>query len=41
MAGKKAVIIGAVVLEPKVACRLKRLQPDTEITLIDQDEYIP
>ena len=40
MAGKQVVIIGAVALGPKVACRLKRLQPDTEVTLIDQDEYI-
>lgn len=40
MAGKKVVIIGAVALGPKVACRLKRLQPDSEVTLIDQDQYI-
>ena len=40
MAGKKVVIIGAVALGPKVACRLKRLQPDAQVTLIDQDQYI-
>jgi NADPH-dependent 2,4-dienoyl-CoA reductase/sulfur reductase-like enzyme/rhodanese-related sulfurtransferase len=40
MAGKRVVIIGAVALGPKVACRLKRLQPDAEVTLIDQDEHI-
>lgn len=40
MEGKKVVIIGAVALGPKVACRLKRLQPEAEITLIDQDKYI-
>ncbi len=40
MAGKRVVVIGAVALGPKVACRLKRLQPDTEVTLIDQDEHI-
>ena len=40
MAGKRVVIIGAVALGPKVACRLKRLQPDAQVTLMDQDEYI-
>ena len=40
MAGKRVVIIGAVALGPKVACRLKRLQQDAEVTMIDQDEYI-
>jgi NADPH-dependent 2,4-dienoyl-CoA reductase/sulfur reductase-like enzyme/rhodanese-related sulfurtransferase len=40
MAGKRVVIVGAVALGPKVACRLKRLQPETEVTLIDQDEHI-
>ena len=37
---KRVVIIGAVALGPKVACRLKRLQPDLEVTMIDQDEHI-
>jgi NADPH-dependent 2,4-dienoyl-CoA reductase/sulfur reductase-like enzyme/rhodanese-related sulfurtransferase len=40
MAAKRVVIIGAVALGPKVACRLKRLRPDYEVTLVDQDEYI-
>jgi len=37
---KRVVIIGAVALGPKVACRLRRLDPEAEILLIDQDEYI-
>lgn len=37
---KRVLIIGAVALGPKVACRLRRLDPEAEITLIDQDEYI-
>lgn len=40
MAGKRVVIIGAVALGPKVACRFKRLQPNAEVTLLDQDEHI-
>ena len=37
---KKIVIIGAVALGPKAACRLKRLDPDAEVTMIDQDNLI-
>ena len=37
---KKVVIIGAVALGPKVACRLRRLDPDVEITVIDRDNLI-
>jgi len=37
---KKIVIIGAVAVGPKVACRLRRLDPDAEITLIDRDNLI-
>jgi NADPH-dependent 2,4-dienoyl-CoA reductase/sulfur reductase-like enzyme/rhodanese-related sulfurtransferase len=37
---KKIVIIGAVALGPKVACRLRRLVPDADITLIDRDNLI-
>ena len=37
---KKVVIIGAVALGPKVACRLRRLDPEAEITLIDRDNLI-
>lgn len=37
---QRVVIIGAVALGPKVACRLKRLRPDFQVTMVDQDEYI-
>ena len=37
---KKVVIIGAVALGPKVACRLRRLDPLMEVTLIDRDNII-
>ncbi|MCG6929583.1 MAG: FAD-dependent oxidoreductase [Desulfofustis sp.] len=37
---KKIVIIGAVAVGPKVACRLRRLDPDAQITLIDRDNRI-
>ena len=37
---QRVVIIGAVALGPKVACRLKRLKPDSEVIMIDQDEHI-
>ncbi|MDJ0622141.1 MAG: FAD-dependent oxidoreductase [Desulfocapsaceae bacterium] len=37
---KQVVIIGAVALGPKVACRLKRLDPEAEITLVDRDDLI-
>jgi NADPH-dependent 2,4-dienoyl-CoA reductase/sulfur reductase-like enzyme/rhodanese-related sulfurtransferase len=37
---KKIVIIGAVALGPKVACRLKRLDPHADITLLDKDNLI-
>lgn len=36
----RVVIIGAVALGPKVACRLKRLRPEVDVTMIDQDEHI-
>ncbi len=38
--GKKVVIVGAVAFGPKVACRLRRLDPDAEILMIDRDDYI-
>ncbi len=38
--GKKVLIIGAVALGPKVACRLRRLDPEAEIVLIDRDNLI-
>ena len=37
---KKVVVIGAVALGPKAASRLKRLSPDTEVTMIDQARMI-
>ncbi len=40
MDGKRVVIVGAVALGPKTACRLKRLAPEAEVTMVDQDEYI-
>jgi NADPH-dependent 2,4-dienoyl-CoA reductase/sulfur reductase-like enzyme/rhodanese-related sulfurtransferase len=40
MEKKRVVIIGAVALGPKTACRLKRLIPDADVVMIDQDEYI-
>jgi NADPH-dependent 2,4-dienoyl-CoA reductase/sulfur reductase-like enzyme len=38
--GKRIVIVGGVAAGPKAACRLKRLVPDAEITIIDQDNLI-
>jgi 2-polyprenyl-6-methoxyphenol hydroxylase-like FAD-dependent oxidoreductase len=40
MKTKQVLIIGGGVLGPKVACRLKRLQPEWEVTLVDQEEDI-
>ncbi|MHC1730066.1 MAG: FAD-dependent oxidoreductase [Syntrophobacteraceae bacterium] len=40
MSGKRVVIIGGVALGPKAACRLKRLDHDAEVVIIDQDEYV-
>ena len=37
---KQIVIIGAVALGPKVACRVKRLDPDAVVTVIDKSELI-
>src|SRR6056297_3786222 len=34
------VVIGAVAVGSKAACRFKRLQQDARVTLIDADEYI-
>jgi len=36
----KIVIIGGVAAGPKAACRAKRLMPNAEVTLIDQDSLI-
>jgi NADPH-dependent 2,4-dienoyl-CoA reductase/sulfur reductase-like enzyme/rhodanese-related sulfurtransferase len=40
MTSKRILIVGAVALGPKVACRVKRLRPDYQVTMIDQGEYI-
>ncbi len=37
---QKILIIGAVALGPKVACRVKRLDPDAEVIMIDRDDRI-
>jgi NADPH-dependent 2,4-dienoyl-CoA reductase/sulfur reductase-like enzyme/rhodanese-related sulfurtransferase len=37
---KKVVVIGGVALGTKAACRLKRIEPEAEVILIDKDEYI-
>lgn len=37
---KKIVIVGGVAAGPKAACRLKRLQPKWDVTVIDQDSLI-
>ncbi len=37
---KKVVVIGAVALGPKAACRLKRLMPDAKVTMVDKDSLI-
>lgn len=34
------VIIGAVALGPKTACRLKRLLPDAQVTMVEQGTHI-
>ncbi len=36
----RVVVVGAVALGPKVACRLRRLLPTAEIVVVDQDRYI-
>jgi len=38
--GKRIVIVGGVAAGPKAACRLKRLMPDAEVSVIDQDSLI-
>lgn len=37
---EKIVIIGGVAAGPKAACRIKRLMPDAEVVVIDQDNII-
>ena len=40
METQQVLIIGGGVLGPKVGCRLKRLRPEWDVTLIDQQEDI-
>ena len=37
---QKILVIGGVALGPKAACRAKRLDPDADVTLVDQDSII-
>ena len=37
---KRVIVIGAVALGPKVACRVKRLAPSFDVLLIDRDNFI-
>ncbi|MFO7727180.1 MAG: FAD-dependent oxidoreductase [Desulfonatronovibrio sp.] len=37
---KKVLVIGAVALGPKAACRFKRLEPDSSVTMIDESGLI-
>lgn len=36
----KVVIIGAVAAGPKAGCRIKRLMPSAQVTMLDKDSYI-
>ena len=38
--GEKIVVVGGVALGPKAACRCMRLAPDSQITLVDENNYI-
>ncbi|MEN8231339.1 MAG: FAD-dependent oxidoreductase [Thermodesulfobacteriota bacterium] len=38
--GEKILIIGGVAAGPKTACRVKRLLPDAEVTIVDIDSLI-
>lgn len=40
MEGKRIVIVGGVATGPKTAARLRRLMPEAQITVIEQNEYI-
>lgn len=37
---EKIIVIGGVAAGPKAACRVKRLMPDAEVTIVDQDSII-
>lgn len=38
--GKRIVVIGGVAAGSKAACRIKRVKPDAEVTIVDQDNLI-
>lgn len=38
--GERIVIIGGVAAGPKAACRIKRVKPDADVIVIDQDSLI-
>ncbi len=38
--GQRVVIIGGVAAGPKAACRLKRLDPSADVTIVEQDRFI-
>ncbi len=38
--GKKVVVIGGVACGPKAACRLKRLDPSAEVTIVEKGDEI-
>jgi len=37
---QQVIIVGAVAAGPKAACRIKRMDPSANITLIDRDSFI-
>ncbi len=37
---RQIVVIGAVALGPKAACRFKRLEPESRVIMLDQSEFI-
>ncbi|UCG14109.1 MAG: FAD-dependent oxidoreductase [Deltaproteobacteria bacterium] len=37
---QNVVVVGAVALGPKAACRLKRLDPESNVTMVDKDTLI-
>lgn len=37
---KRIIVVGAVALGPKVACRIKRIMPDAQVTVVDRDSFI-
>jgi NADPH-dependent 2,4-dienoyl-CoA reductase/sulfur reductase-like enzyme len=38
--GRKIVVIGGVACGPKAAARVKRLDPEAEVIILEQGEYI-